>query len=63
MGTCEEREDVVASLTFRVNAVSLRKVHSIKRVTVILGEFYNPVLLQHNFAPLEESDVRSILSE
>ena len=63
MGTCVDRDDVVSSLVFQVNARFLRKVHSAKRVAVILGEMYNPELLELNYKPITEDDVKEVLNE
>ena len=48
---------------FYRNAQTLRKVHSVKRVTSIMAEFYNPLLQERGLEPVTEQDVRHVLNE
>lgn len=58
-----DRSDVVNSLGFYRNARTLRKVHSVKRVTLMMAEVYNPLLQERGHEPVNEQDIRHVLNE
>lgn len=61
--SCSERGAIVESLAFARNAITLRTRHSLKKVTLILGDAYNDVLLANQFDPVNEHDVSAALGE
>lgn len=61
--SCSERSAIVESISFARNAVMLRTRHSIKKVTLILGDAYNDLLLANQLEPVNERDVSIALGE